>query len=127
MNKPLEKHILDIDAMMKKFLVEDPLQLLDMFMLAVDYLPQELETLSQAVGNNDQHAIRESVHSLKGGLGYLSAPQCNDLIVRWDDILRQKKLSKIDANAMLTEIEFALTQLCEAIAQTIHRIKNSGK
>ena len=127
MNTPFEKHILDINTMMGKFLVEDPAELLDMFELAVDYLPKELKKLNQAIEDNNFKAIRDCVHSLKGGIAYMSAPECNELIVKWEEKLRLKKHSKIELSDMLKHIESALAKLCDALVQIIALIKNRGR
>ena len=126
MDMPHGKLILDMDAMMKKFWVDDPLQLLDMFEVAMNYLPEELGNLRQAIEKKDHHAIYECVHSLKGALGYLSAPKCEELILKWHDFLCHQTPSKETLLVMLNQIESALIQLCDAIDQTIDHIKNAN-
>lgn len=125
MKTPFASHVLDINAMMEQFLTEDPAQLIDMFEVALDYLPQEMKRLQTAVAKQDLDTIKACVHSLKGGVAYLAAPDCSELITNWDNILRTEQPTQPSLDSMLQQIEQSLNQLCEAMQQAIDLIKEN--
>jgi PAS domain S-box-containing protein len=123
MKTPFPKHILDIDGMMALFLAEEPVQLLDMFEVAIDYLPEELQSLKKAVDDGNIEAIKASLHSLKGGVAYITAPECNDLISNWDETLRHENLDKSALQGMYANIEESLETLRKAMQQAVALIQ----
>jgi hypothetical protein len=127
LNTHVEKHVLDIDNMMKKFLVEDVSHLLDMFEVAMHYLPKELERLHQAVEDHDYAVIKDSVHSLRGALSYISAPDCNRLVSLWDERLYEEQPSREAISGMLLDIKTALALLFDAIRHVMAQIKDTAK
>jgi len=125
MKTPFATHVLDIEGMMGVFQTEDPTQLLDMFEAAVDYIPEELDRLKAAVAIEDFETIKASVHSIKGGMAYISASECNDLIANWDEILRHEKPAKVALEMMYEQIERVLINLRDAMLQAIELVNKN--
>jgi PAS domain S-box-containing protein len=119
----VEKYILDIDAMLEQFAVQNPLQLLDMLEATLDFIPKEIKQLKQAVYSNNLARIRIIVQDLKGGLAYIVAPECNDLILRWDNVLRYEDPVKDSLNNMFQQIEQALGVLQSSIEKVVGVLK----
>jgi|GEM_PF-454650 len=119
----VEKYILDIDAMLDQFAVSNPSQLLDMLEATLDFIPKETKQLGDAVQAINLEKIRIIVQDLKGGLAYIVAPECNDLIVRWDSILQHEDLKKDTLDRMLEQIKRSLDDLNDSIEKVVGVLK----
>ena len=61
---------------------------------------------------------------LKGGLSYLVAPNCNDLLKAWDGVFHEKYGLKSAIYAMLGHIQDALSALQNAIEAVLTELKD---
>ena len=94
------KNVLNIDAMMTQFLTDEPKQLLDMLEVACDYIPLELEKFNRAIDAKDTATLKAILHSLKGGVAYISAPDSSAVIAKWDEHVREGQVKDDDFSVM---------------------------
>ena len=106
----IEKAILDVAAMMEQYAMQDPKLLLDILEAALDFIPEKLELLHQAIDSNNIEQIKITIQDLKGALSYLVVPEANDLLLSWDAVLKHEVPSKVSINNMYKSIEDTLAK-----------------
>ena len=119
-----DKTVLDIHSMMERFAMRNPLQLLDVFESAAQFIPDSVSKLNLAIKTDDLEAIHSIMLDLKGGLSYLVAPNCNDLLKAWDGVFHEKYGLKSAIYAMLGHIQDALSALQNAIEAVLTELKD---
>jgi two-component system aerobic respiration control sensor histidine kinase ArcB len=115
----IDKDVLDIQAMLGRFAMTHPKQLVEVFEVAIACIDDNLLKLEAAILAKNLEIIHSVIFDLKGGLAYLAAVQCNDLLIAWNGALTQKTGETAALYDMLAQIREALSVLKNAIEKVL--------
>ncbi|MBL0717578.1 MAG: Hpt domain-containing protein [Desulfosarcina sp.] len=92
--------------------IDDVKELLELYVTAT---ASDLESLREAIGNNDAKIVHERAHSIKGASGNLGLTDFYELAKEIDDLARSNNLAGLET--ICNDFEYKFKQLTQEVAR----------